>query len=73
MSTTLVWKPCTKGRPLPDSLKRVLAGTRYSQDCELTPNDSLFIQGLQAAGVDGAAEVLEALEKHGTIFLVYEC
>lgn len=72
MSTTLTWKPCTKGRPLPDPFKHVLRGTRFSQDCELTQDDRLFIEGLAAAGVDGAQQVLDALEKHGTIYLVYE-
>ena len=72
MSANLSWRPPGNRHPLPDKLKYALAGGQYRGDCELTGNDRQYFQALADAGIEGADAILEALEKHDSIFLCYE-
>ncbi len=72
MSATLFWKPVSKeSTSLPDRLKHVLL---RSERCRCLSTAILlrrghedYFQGLRDAGVEGASEILQAIETHGTI------
>ena len=73
MSVTLTWRRIACGTRLPDALRRILEEHRMQDprrvwkvsQCE----DGDYFSGLANAGVDGAQEVLDALEDHGSIIL----
>lgn len=74
MSCTLYWKPVGGGRPVGDAQLRDLLRDEYGEyPCRLTAEALPFLRGLRAAKVDGAADLLNALEKHDTIDLFVEC
>ncbi len=72
MSANLCWRPVQRSyETLPDDLKFILRDR-----CGLTSarrgyggNDLEFLRGLDAAGIKGAAELIEAIEKYGEIEL----
>lgn len=76
MSSTLCWKKIHKvSKSLPDHLKTIL------QDCELLGDMQSviinyecldFLKGLSAAGVEGAEDLIEAVEKNDRIELYLE-
>lgn len=73
MSCTLYWKPVGAGKPVGGAQLRDLLRDEYGEPCRLTTEALPFLRGLRAAKVDGAAELLNALEKHDTIDLFVEC
>lgn len=69
MSTTLKWRPIKGGRSLPYALKRVLA----DQTLGVWKYSSIeYLRGLRDAKVEGAQELIDALEKHGEVELFLE-
>ena len=69
MSSTLQWRPVREsGKSLPDELKRVL-GKGSFVDREFSADDLPYLRGLEDAGVNGASQVIEAIEKHDHIHL----
>jgi hypothetical protein len=80
MSVHLYWKPSKpvmKNR-LFESIKPILLNyysyDRFSGGCELELdlNDILFYKGLMAAGVEGASDIINAIENHQKIILFLE-
>jgi len=80
MSSTLCWEPVKEiSRTFPDELKRALA-KRYSDNdgsggtnqWSMGSDETEYVRGLCDAGVDGAQALLDAMAKHGTVFLWIE-
>ena len=72
MSTNLYWEPVEPhpANSLPDKLKFVLRETwGWPVKCTLDSSNIGFFRGLAAAGIDGAKEVVELLEKYDAIKL----
>lgn len=67
MSTTLVWAPAERAtRELPFQLKTVLQD-RFKFPEIFRYSDLPYFRGLRDAGIEGADEVIEALEKYEEI------
>lgn len=73
MSKNLYWKPVlpNKKYDLPDMLRYVIAkkiwgndGTLTSEGIELDSSIVLYLEGLRDAGVAGAEELIEAINKY---------
>jgi len=75
MSANLIWRPVSRStESLPDALKFVLRD-KYGLDSEWTvfgQSDRSYLTGLAHAGVEGAQELLDLIEKHGSIELKLE-
>lgn len=66
----LYWLPVSpkRGKGLPDKLKFVLRERfEYPVRVEFDEHTIGYLQGLHDAGVEGAEELIEAIEKHGRI------
>ena len=67
MSSTLYWEPANrKMKDLPDALKYVLQ-KKFSGsgiDTIMCDGDVPYLNGLKDAGVKGAEELIEAIEKY---------
>ena len=75
MSTTLWWRPCqTLHTALDDDLKHVLGKQGKLNACRYVADNTqrLYFEGLRDAGVTGARDILDALERHQTIELWVE-
>ena len=73
MSCSLYWRPVhdrrsVGGSQLRDAIREE-CGWQGRLDAESLP----FLRGLAAAGVDGARELIEAIEKHGMIETLVDC
>lgn len=67
MSATLCWRPVVKNRKtLPDALKFVLRDKRGqgSEKNTYDHSDFPYLRGLVDAEVDGAQELIAAIEQH---------
>lgn len=79
MSATLMWEPKKrKAQSLPDALKFILrdslgAGMGW-QGGRITFNHSndAYLRGLRDAGIEGAQELLDAIEQHEEVELWLE-
>lgn len=80
MSSSMYWRPAPKEEPpandLPYALKRAVAqrfwhhdGSLYGDDYELGKEDVSYLEGLADAGIDGAAELIEAIRQHGRVLV----
>lgn len=71
MSSNLYWEPAErKQHPLDTSLKMILRKMYGDlQGVELDEADLSSLRALVAADVSGAAILIEAIEKHGTVVL----
>lgn len=78
MSTSLYWRPAPKDVPpadtLPSELKKALArrywdhdGSMWADEREFDSADVPYLEGLRDAGLDGAAELIAAIKKHGRV------
>lgn len=72
MSTNLYWEPAE--RPLKavgDTALKSILRERFGFPVKLVLSASniSYLSGLQDAGVDGAKELIAAIEKHGSITL----
>jgi len=70
MSTSLLWRPVRGSKTVPNygsALKNALREEYGDGDKVLTMASVAFIRGLRAAEVDGAAALIELIEKHGEI------
>jgi hypothetical protein len=76
MTTSLYWNPVVKPKThrLPDALKFILR--RIHRDGQVTMTmreaDLPYLHGLRDAGVDGALELIEAIDKHDEVELSEE-
>jgi hypothetical protein len=73
MSTTLSWRPIHDGKSLPDHLKFKLR-SRYNLDTwrEFSNSDREYLQGLVDCDVEGAKELMELIERYGSVELKLE-
>jgi hypothetical protein len=72
MSQSLYWVPAVarKGRVLPTDLKLALQRRDDGgPDMIVDASNRMYFEGLRDAGIQGAEEVLEALDKYGEIKL----
>lgn len=69
MSSTLYWEPMQrKSQSLPDALKYVLQKKASGTvDAVMGEHDLAYLNGLKDAGIKGAQELIEAIEKHGEV------
>jgi hypothetical protein len=73
VSCSLYWRPPGKGHQVGDFPLRRAIENRFGRTAVLDYAAVDFLQGLAAAGVDGATELLEAIEKHDKIEIYQEC
>lgn len=69
MSSSLEWEPRNREREsLPDELKFVLR-KRYGEPVSSIIDDSdlAYLAGLRDAGIEGAEDLIEAINKYGEI------
>lgn len=74
MSGSLMWEPAErKKKSLPTALKWALT-KRYGGDPNVTvdQNNVDYLRGLLDAGTEGAQELIDAIEKHGSVQLRVE-
>jgi len=74
MSGSLVWEPAErKKRSLPRALKWALQ-KRYGGDPNVVMGEGHrdYLRGLIDGGVEGAQELLDAIDKHGDVQLSVE-
>lgn len=72
VSTAMYWWPLGGGERLPDQLKRALMErmeTRGEWVIGTFTEDYAYLEGLAAAGVEGAEELIEIIDEHGRIRL----
>lgn len=81
MSTNLFWKPIVivKDNILPKALKYALSkkyfdhdGSLVSGPVELDSSHQEYISGLRDAGISGASELIDAINKHGRVEIYTE-
>lgn len=71
MSSNLEWLPVDrKGKCVSDDVKFILR-RRYGHPIDLTLDSECigYLEGLKDAGVNGAEELIKAIDKHGEIVL----
>ena len=71
MSQNLYYSPPAKRISLPDALKYAIRDRRFSssEPTSVDASDIQYFEGLADAGIDGAREVIEAIEKYNSITL----
>jgi len=82
MSTSLYWTPAPRDVPpaegLPYELKKAIAqrlwghdGSVYGEKVELSRATAIipYLEGLADAGVDGAAELIRAINTHDSVLV----
>ena len=71
MSSSLHWRPpASTSSDLPEQLKLVLRKKHgQMRDFEIGGDEYDYLEGLRDAGVDGAQELLDLIDKHGKVFL----
>jgi hypothetical protein len=74
MSAHLMWEPTDRPRKrLPDALKYALERSPAGRDTRHFGEDSLsYLEGLRDAGVEGAQELIDAIENYGDITVTWE-
>jgi hypothetical protein len=73
VSCTLYYQPVTHGSTAGGSILRDAICDRYGHEGELDTGAVEFLDGLAAAGVEGAAKLIAAIEKHGRLRFWKEC
>ena len=73
MSCTLYWRPLTKGNSVGGTQLRQAIERRFGREARLDIDALEFLRGLEAGGVEGATELIEAIEKHEEIDVYQEC
>lgn len=73
MSCTLFWSPMPRGKDIGNFQLRDAIGAEFGLPCTVGEDATPFLRGLSAAGIQGAAKLIEAIEKHGEIRLWKEC
>lgn len=71
MSASLLWSPVSDGKTLPDALRFALEKRhpQWSGELEYGARDLPYLQGLRDAGVDGAQDLIDIIEKHDQVRL----
>lgn len=80
MSSTLVWRPDTnESNPLPDGLKYTLSKKLWGTDgsCGGEPmriggSFVPYLEGLRDAGIDGAEELIDIIDRYGSVIVWHE-
>lgn len=74
MSCSLVWRPIKESRRIGDHRLRDALGYEYGDwPIRLSGQALPFLRGLRAAGVEGAAELIEIIGRQGVVELDVEC
>ena len=73
MSCQLFWRPIGSGRSAGGSRLRYAVEKRFGVDVRLDESALEFLRGLEAAGVEGATDLIEAIEKHEEIEIYLDC
>jgi len=74
MSCSLYWKPIIENSfRVGDHILRNAIENRYSLPTVIGFSAKNYLEGLRDAGVNGAEDLLEAIEKHGEIEVYNEC
>jgi hypothetical protein len=81
VSSALMWRPIvpTQGRQLPFALKKTLSRKLWGTDgscgggeAVMTSADIPYLEGLRDAGVDGAEQLIDIINKHVMVALWHE-
>lgn len=80
MSSTLMWRPSSReSYDLPLDLKEVVSRKLWNTDgscggAEVTVNSDLipYLEGIRDAGINGAQELIDAINQHGDVVLWHE-
>lgn len=72
MGVNLYWRPINKGKVLPSRLKMILQNTENRFPLRVDGQSYDYFLGLKDAGIDGAEEVLDLIDKYGEIMLELE-
>lgn len=74
MSCSLHWKPSGNGERVNcGSALRDAIGDEFGRKCTLDHHAIAFLRGLAAAKIEGARELIDAIETHGAIDVWQEC
>lgn len=73
MSCTLYWRPSQGGTAVGGSQLRDAVMSEFRDGAVLDSGSLPFLRGLAAAKVEGARELIEAIEKHDDIEIYLEC
>lgn len=74
MGCSLYWRPIPKKQyRVGEYQLRDILEKRYGYPSELDCSDVTYLKALDDAGVEGADELVEAIEKHGEIEIFKEC
>lgn len=76
MGQNLYWRPKSNLRnDLSDALKRVLRDKRElsgAREHTYSQSEISYLRGLVDAGIDGAQELIDAIERHGEVIVWLE-
>ena len=74
MSCTLCWKPVAKhSYHISEIQLRNILDKKYGYPAKLNYGDISYLTALDDAGVNGANELINAIEKHDEIEIFLEC
>ena len=73
MSCSLYWKPSGSGNQVGDAALRNAVEKHFGRRAWLDYDSLEFLRGLAAAGIEGASELIEAIERHERIEVYQEC
>jgi hypothetical protein len=72
MSGSMYWKPRAGGERVPQALKSALQKRYKEWPRDFDYADQKYLEGLCDAGVEGAADLIDAITTHGTITVYIE-
>jgi len=73
MSCSLYWRPVGGGNQVGGSQLREAIREEFGSDTRLDMGALPFLRGLAAAGMEGARQLIAAIEKHDVIETYLEC
>jgi hypothetical protein len=73
MSCSLYWRPVGDGTQVGDTQLRNAVERRFGHRARLDDSALEFLRGLEAAGVEGADDLIAAIERHDEIEIYQEC
>jgi hypothetical protein len=71
MGSSLVWHTIPKGKDLPTGLKWIIE-KRYQLPWTFDQSDIKYLEGLRDSGIEGADQLIEAIEKYEEIVVKLE-
>jgi hypothetical protein len=73
VSCQLYWRPLGNGKSVGDSQLRDAIDEEFGPQPTIGQEALPFLRGLVAAKIDGASELIQAINRHGAIALYKEC